>query len=786
MRGLLLFIRTGLAACVVMALFPATTTAEPIIADHTVIAQFPDISPPAIETIKQDFRLFYGHTSHGSQIVTGMTMIRDENSLYDFNNGDGTLSLTEYGGDLGNAEDTAWVAVTRQALNEPGNTFNVVMWSWCGQVSWATEEGINIYLGAMNQLEQEYPDIKFVYMTGHLDGGGPTGNLYLRNNQIRAYCAANDKILFDFADIESYDPDGVYYPDETDYCNWCTDWCTTHTCPDCGDCAHSQCFNCYQKGKAFWWLMAGMTGWNTQDTIPHVASVTPEQNSRHLAPSTTISAVFTIAMDPLTIDGDAFVVNGHLTGRYQGTITYDDQTRTALFTPSRTFARGELVTAVLTDGITSAEGVPLEKAYVWSFTIAADGGGGVFLSDSVYAVGAYPKQVISIDVNGDGPIDLVTANLQDANVTVLVNDGQGIFTRTGDYYTSFDPTAISGADLDADMDMDIATVDEDGEYFVHISVLKNDGEGGFASPVNFYGGSFALDICAADFNGDGTIDVARSCNDEVTLFGNAGDGSLTVLSSIPGIRPFALAAADFNKDGSIDLAGALGYSDSIAVMMNNGDGTFAAPTKYPSGDYCVDIVAADFTCTGNISLAVVNALDKAITVLTNDGTGVFGAPQVINVPGGPKSSCAADFDGDGDMDIVTTNPDSGTISLLLNTCGTVFTLVNTREVGGRPYSASAADFDGDGDLDLAVTDFPGDSIRVLFNTDREYWGGDANDDGAINVGDAVFIVNYIFRGGPAPQHPEAADANCDGKINVGDAVYIIMYIFRGGPPPCFP
>ncbi len=48
-------------------------------------------------------------------------------------------------------------------------------------------------------------------MTGHTDGTGETGNLNLRNDQVRNYCIANDKILFDFADIESYDPDGNSY-----------------------------------------------------------------------------------------------------------------------------------------------------------------------------------------------------------------------------------------------------------------------------------------------------------------------------------------------------------------------------------------------------------------------------------------------------------------------------------------------------------------------------------------------------------------------------------------------
>ena len=83
-----------------------------------------------------------------------------------------------------------WATRTRNYLNSgtaPGNNRNTVMWSWCGQASSASEADINTYLNLMNQLETDYPAVNFVYMTGHLDGSGPTGNLYTRNNQIRAY-----------------------------------------------------------------------------------------------------------------------------------------------------------------------------------------------------------------------------------------------------------------------------------------------------------------------------------------------------------------------------------------------------------------------------------------------------------------------------------------------------------------------------------------------------------------------------------------------------------------------
>ncbi|MDD5131533.1 MAG: T9SS type A sorting domain-containing protein [bacterium] len=237
-----------------------------------------------VDKARQDLHIAYGHTSHGSQLTTGMTgLVIFKGSSYAYNSGGtgGALDLRENitgASDLGNPNFTAWETATRDYLDAHPE-INVIIWSWCGQVSGSSYSNISTYLSLMNGLESDYPKVKFVYMTGHLDGGGLTGNLHIRNQQIRDYCNANDKILYDFEDIESYDPDGAYFGDKSpdDGCNydsdnngsrdnnWAEEWQAAHTeGVDWYNCsaAHSQPLNANQKAYAAWWLWARLAGWD--------------------------------------------------------------------------------------------------------------------------------------------------------------------------------------------------------------------------------------------------------------------------------------------------------------------------------------------------------------------------------------------------------------------------------------------------------------------------------------------------------------------------------------------
>ncbi|MCB9784087.1 MAG: hypothetical protein H6751_14075 [Candidatus Omnitrophica bacterium] len=274
-----------------------------ILIDHAC-TDLSKVPPSYIQTAKTQFRIWFAHTSHGSQITTGMEMLAGDPFTYSLNGSGNTLAYDDtLWADLGYEGDLTWVDTTRTQLNSPGNDRNMVMWSWCGGVYDNTEPGINAYLNAMNQLETDFPTVTFVYMTGHL----PTpeeddwSNLRARNNQIRSYCAANGKILFDFADIESYDPDGAYFFDQHahDDCsydggNWADQWCAAHPgqCPSCTECAHSHCLNCLQKGRAFWWMMARLAGWDggSGTTTPTATSTaTPTSGGPTHTPTTTLT-----------------------------------------------------------------------------------------------------------------------------------------------------------------------------------------------------------------------------------------------------------------------------------------------------------------------------------------------------------------------------------------------------------------------------------------------------------------------------------------------------------------
>lgn len=409
-------------------------------------------------------------------------------------------------------------------------------------------------------------------------------------------------------------------------------------------------------------------------------------------------------------------------------------------------------------------------------------GDGTFQNQVSYAVGSVPTSVAVGDFNGDGKLDLVVTNTADNTISVLLGNGDGTFQNQVTYATGKGPTAVAVGDFNGDGKQDLvvtntnlAVADTPGA----VNVLLGNGNGTFQNQVTYATGNNPLSVAVGDFNGDGKQDLVVANYDAFTstntvgvLLGN-GDGTFqnqvtytTVTGSI------SVAVGDFNGDGKPDLAVAI-ESGGVNVLLGNGDGTFQNEVTYPVVDASDAIVVADFNGDGKLDLAVTNAIDFGVEVLLGNGDGAFLNP--LGYPGGLFASAMAvgDFNGDGNPDLTTLNgrTDEAAGYVLLNQVAqTAKATLSNLSVPGTGTQTVEASYAGDANYDTSVSG----TVSLLSNHPAKTQTTLAASASTIASGTVVTLTATVTSNG-APVSPgqvnfcDAAFASCTGSSVLGTA-----------------
>ena len=273
------------------------------------------------------------------------------------------------------------------------------------------------------------------------------------------------------------------------------------------------------------------------------------------------------------------------------------------------------------------------NTYDNTLSVLTNNGCGNFGSNATLNVGNVPASVTAADVNGDGRLDLICANCRidgtGNTLSVLTNNGGG-FVLASTLTVGTGAYRVIATDVNGDGKVDLISANQMAST---LSVLTNDGNGGFALASLPSVPMGPVTIVAADINGDGKVDLisgnANSYN--ILVLTNDGIGSFALSSTLNTIKsPISIATADVNGDGTLDLIYANYGDTTLTVLTNDGSGSFAHASTLVVGSYTKCVIAADVNGDGRLDLigtyAYAGAFERNNTLAVLINTSVFPPP----------------------------------------------------------------------------------------------------------------------------------------------------------------
>jgi FG-GAP-like repeat len=385
--------------------------------------------------------------------------------------------------------------------------------------------------------------------------------------------------------------------------------------------------------------------------------------------------------------------------------------------------------------------------------------GTYFSSPAVIQDRNQPTSIMEADLNGDGNPDLLVTTAEQApelsEIQVFLNSGNGAFEQidAGLSVVGY-VNSIAVADVNGDGIPDVIVSAKET-----ISVFLGNGDGTFKPAVTTSLADPAESIAVADLNGDGKTDL---------VVAQSGYSAYAVL-------PAGSQSSEFPPDRNA----------AILVLLGNGDGAFASPTTYtvgPNTDYLGPVTTADLNGDGHPDIVFTNRTDPQVSVMLNNGDGTFAAPVNYALPGKPGALAIGNLTGKGPLDIVTADDGVGDISVLLGNGDGTFAAPQDFAAGNSyPSSIAIDDFNGDGHADIVVaaasnvvaSNFPAfldleqgtssyDTVQLLLG----------NGDGTFAKPRHLFVGNNV-------QALAAADFNGDGQPDLvvvdAQAVRVLLH-----------
>jgi hypothetical protein len=296
-----------------------------------------------------------------------------------------------------------------------------------------------------------------------------------------------------------------------------------------------------------------------------------------------------------------------------------------------------------------------------------------FAETASIPLGTQPSPSSPADFDVDGMVDLVASNVLSGSLSILMGNGDGTFAPPTSVTVDATPRGLTVIEANGDGLPDVVTANFLSTGAGIVNVLLNDGLGGFSPAPSFDGG---------------------------------GDGEWAVMS------------ADLDLDGILDLVVASRISETVAVHLGNGDGTYTPGSSQPALGAVWKLFLGDVNGDGWIDVTTANGTSNSASVLLNDGTGGLGAATVYPMPPFTVASDLGDLDGDGDLDWVLSNFSGHEWQLWSNDGTGVFSFERSFPAVLNPACCILMDADNDRDLDLVLLDELADVIQVQENAGR--------------------------------------------------------------------